>query len=116
MSDTSTLSAYTLALPKPPPLTLGKFDADDFHDWMHTAQRFFVQYKLWDIVTGDSSNPAGDVEPSVTSGKIDLGENAGPVRTEGSSVELQTQTNLMKSAFTDGMSNTVSHTITSLMR
>ena len=75
MSETS---AYSLALPKLPPLTLGKFDADDFHDWMHTAQRFFVQYKLWDIVTGDLANPAGDVEPSVTSGKIDLGETAGP--------------------------------------
>ena len=70
MSDTS---AYSLALPKLPPLTLGKFDADDFYNWMHTARRFFVQYKLWDIVTGDSVNPAGDVEPSVYSGKIDLG-------------------------------------------
>ena len=75
MSETS---VYSLALPKLPLLTLGKFDADDFHDWMHTAQRFFVQYKLWDIVTGDLANPARDVEPSVTSGKIDLGDNAGP--------------------------------------
>ena len=75
MSDTSALA---LALPKPPPLTLGKFDADDFHDWMHTTQCFFIQYKLWDIVTGDLVNPAGDVDPSVTSGKIDLGDNAGP--------------------------------------
>ena len=54
MSDSSVLSAHALALPKLPLLTLGKFDADDFHDWMHTAQRFFVQYKIWDIVTGDS--------------------------------------------------------------
>jgi hypothetical protein len=77
MSDTSAHSARALALPKPP-LTLGKFDADDFHNWMHTAQRFFVQYKLWDIVTGDSVNPAGKFEPSVFSGKIDLSENAGP--------------------------------------
>src|SRR5437762_12829046 len=75
MSDTFALA---LVLPKPPPLTLGKFDADDFHDWMHTAQRFFIQYKLWDIITGDLVNPAGDVDPSVTSGKIDLGDNAGP--------------------------------------
>ena len=78
MSDSSVLSAHALALPKLPLLTLGKFDADDFHDWMHTAQRFFVQYKIWDIVTGDSVNPAGDVEPSVTSGKIDLGDKRGP--------------------------------------
>ena len=81
MSDTS---AYSLALPKLPPLTLGKFDADDFHDWMHTARRFFVQYKLWDIVTGDLVNPAsGEVEPSVYSGKIDLGETAGSPGAEG---------------------------------
>src|SRR5271154_6851039 len=80
MSDTS---AYSLALPKLPPLTLGKFDADDFHDWMHTARRFFVQYKLWDIVTGDLVNPAGDVEPSVYSGKIDLGETAGSPGADG---------------------------------
>jgi hypothetical protein len=73
MSDASALT-----LPKPPPLTLGKFDQDDFPDWMHTAQRFFVQYKLWDIITGETPNPAGDVEPSVTSGKIDLGERVGP--------------------------------------
>src|ERR1700731_4701695 len=52
MSETS---VYSLALPKLPPLTLGKFDACDFHDWMHTARRFFVQYKLWDIVTGDQA-------------------------------------------------------------
>src|SRR5947199_4240073 len=83
MSDPSALPAHALALPKPPPLTLGKFDADDLHDWVHTAQRFFVQYKLWDIVTGETPNPAGDVEPSVTSGKIDLGPNVEP-RADGS--------------------------------
>src|SRR5208282_2271165 len=83
MSDTSAFAELALTLPKPPPLTLGKFDADDFHDWMHTAQRFFVQYKLWDIVTGDLVNPAGDVEPSVTSGKIDLGETAGSIGAVG---------------------------------
>jgi hypothetical protein len=76
MSEASALPIHALAIPKPPPLTLGKFDADDFHDWMHTAQRFFVQYKLWDIITRDSENPDGDVEPSVTSGKIDLGHGA----------------------------------------
>ena len=80
MSDASVPSAptspLTLTLPKPPPRTLGKFDADDFHDWMHTEQRFFVQYKLWDIITGDSENPARDVEPSVTSRKIDLRHGA----------------------------------------
>jgi transposase InsO family protein len=65
-------------LPKLPPLTLGKFDADDFHDWVHTARRFFVQYKLWDIVTGETLNPAGDVEPSVKTGRIDLGPNVEP--------------------------------------
>src|ERR1700685_1080027 len=80
MSDTS---AYSLPLPKLPPLLLGKFNANNFYDWMHTAQRFFVQYKLWDIVIGDSVNPAGDVEPSVVSGKIDLGETAGPIGTAG---------------------------------
>jgi hypothetical protein len=52
-------------------------------DWVHTAQRFFVQYKLWDIVTGETPNPAGDLEPSVTSGKIDLGPNVEP-RSDGS--------------------------------
>jgi hypothetical protein len=76
MSSTYALSAHALALPKLPPLTLGKFDLDNFHDWMHTVQCFFIQYKLWNIVTGDSENPAGDVEPSVTSGKIDLGHRA----------------------------------------
>jgi len=80
ISDTS---AYSLPLPKLPPLLLGKFNANNFYDWMHTAQRFFVQYKLWDIVIGDSVNPAGDVEPSVVSGKIDLGETAGPIGTAG---------------------------------
>jgi hypothetical protein len=42
------------------------------------VQRFFIQYKLWDIVTGEILNPAGDVEPSVTSGKIDLDPNVKP--------------------------------------
>jgi transposase InsO family protein len=71
-------NAVEIALPKLPPLTLGRFDSDNFHDWVHTAQRFFVQYKLWDILTGETPNPAGDVEPSVTSGKIDLGPNVEP--------------------------------------
>jgi hypothetical protein len=67
------------ALPKPPPLTPGKFDADNFHDLVHTAQHFSVQYQLWDITIGETPSPAGeDIEPSVTSRKIDIGSDSGP--------------------------------------
>ena len=82
---------------------------------MHTAQRFFVQYKLWDIVTGDLANPAGDVEPSVTSGKIDLGETAGSIGAVGRILQGPPDpANLMKSKSTGGMSDTALRTIISL--
>ena len=39
ISDTS---AYSLPLPKLPPLLLGKFNANNFYDWMHTAQQLLA--------------------------------------------------------------------------
>jgi len=66
--------------PKLPPMTLKPFNPGDFPVWADSAERFFNQYHLWDIVTGERKNPAGDdIEPSTAlNGKMDLGLGSGP--------------------------------------
>jgi len=62
--------------PKLPPIALKPFEYENFPVWADSTERFFSQYHLWDIATGQRKNPAGDnVQPSTAlDDLVDLGD------------------------------------------
>jgi hypothetical protein len=48
----------------------------NYHNWMDMAKSFFVQHKLFGIVSGHQPNPAGNVLPQSHDGEIRLADGS----------------------------------------